>query len=78
MPLYSACCNDIGDRLLAHRDGRAGPVGLASAHERPLDVALLETLRARAVDVRDDLGTLYAPSALCPDLVVGTIDALSS
>jgi uncharacterized protein len=43
---------------LAHRDGCAAPVVLASTHERTLDVVPLEALREHAVDVPDDLGSL--------------------
>ncbi len=51
-------CVTAGNWLLAYRDGRAAPVVLASTHERTLDVVPLEALRAHAVDVPDDLGSL--------------------
>ncbi|KUH99851.1 DUF2237 domain-containing protein [Mycobacterium sp. IS-3022] len=44
--------------LKAHQDGFAAPVVLASTHERTLEVVSLEALRAYAVDVPDDLGSL--------------------
>ncbi len=42
----------------AHQDGVAAPVVLASTHERALEVAPLEWLRAHAVDVPADPGSL--------------------
>jgi uncharacterized protein len=44
--------------LRAHRDGAAAFVVLASTHERALDVVPLEALRAHAVDVPADPGSL--------------------
>jgi uncharacterized protein len=51
-------CVTAGNWLLAHRDGRAAPVVLASTHERTLDVVPLDVLREHAVDVPDDLSSL--------------------
>ena len=42
----------------AQRDGHACPVVLAATHERTLDLVSMEDLRAHAVDVPDDLGSL--------------------
>lgn len=44
--------------LQSYADGAAAPVVLASTHERALEVVPLEALRAHAVDVPDDPGTL--------------------
>lgn len=44
--------------LQAHQEGTAAPVVLASTHERALEVVSLEVLRAYAVDVPDDPGSL--------------------
>ena len=51
-------CVTAGNWLVAYRDGCAAPVVLACTHERTLDVVPLEVLRAHAVDVPDDLGSL--------------------
>ena len=51
-------CVTAGNWLIAHRDGCAAPVVLASTHQRTLDVVPLATLRKHAVDVPDDLGSL--------------------
>src|ERR1700753_266113 len=51
-------CVTAGNWLLAYRDGFAAPVGLASTHERSLEVVPLEALQENAVDVPDDLGGL--------------------
>lgn len=66
MPAYRFPGLRPGDRwcvtapnwLRAHEDGCAAPVVLACTHERALDVVPLDTLRAYAVDVPDDLGGL--------------------
>jgi uncharacterized protein (DUF2237 family) len=44
--------------LQAHEDGAAAPVVLAATHERALDVIPLEVLRAHAVDVPADPGSI--------------------
>ena len=44
--------------LQAHQDGAPAPVVLASTHERALEVVPLEFLRANAVDVPADPGSL--------------------
>jgi uncharacterized protein (DUF2237 family) len=66
MPEYRFPGLSPGDRwcvtavnwLRAHNDGCAAPVVLASTHERTLEVVPLEVLKAYAVDVPDDLGSL--------------------
>ncbi len=44
--------------LQAHEDGAAAPVVLAATHERALDVIPLDVLRAHAVDVPADPGSI--------------------
>lgn len=44
--------------LESYLEGIAAPVVLASTHERALDIVPLDALRAYAVDVPDDLGSL--------------------
>ncbi|MBJ8343333.1 DUF2237 family protein [Antrihabitans sp. YC2-6] len=44
--------------LQSHADGKAAPVVLAATNVRALDLIPLETLRAYAVDVPDDLAGL--------------------
>jgi uncharacterized protein (DUF2237 family) len=44
-------CVTAGNWLLAHREGAAAFVVLASTHERALDVVPLDALRQHAVDV---------------------------
>ena len=44
--------------LQAYRDQVAGPVVLAATHERATDIVPLELLRAHAVDVPSDPGSL--------------------
>jgi hypothetical protein len=44
--------------LQAYRDGKAAPVVLASTHVRALDIVPIEALRAHAVDVPADPGSL--------------------
>lgn len=44
--------------LQSYHEGVAAPVVLTSTHERALDVVPLEALRANAVDVPDDPGSL--------------------
>ncbi|SRX94260.1 hypothetical protein [Conexibacter woesei DSM 14684] [Mycobacterium shimoidei] len=51
-------CVTAANWLVAHRDGCAAPVVLASTHERALETVPLEVLRQYAVDVPDDLGSL--------------------
>src|SRR3984957_4762978 len=51
-------CVTAGNWLLAHRDGFAAPVVLASTHQRTLDIVPLEALQEHAVDVPDDPGGL--------------------
>lgn len=51
-------CVTAGNWLLAHRDGAAAFVVLASTHERALDIVLLDVLREHAVDVPADPGAL--------------------
>jgi uncharacterized protein (DUF2237 family) len=51
-------CVTARNWLLAHRDGYASPVVLASTHENTLTLVPLEVLRQYAVDVPDDLGDL--------------------
>jgi uncharacterized protein len=51
-------CVTAGNWLLAHRDGFAAPVVLASTHERTLQVVPFDVLQEYAVDVPDDLGSL--------------------
>jgi uncharacterized protein len=64
MPLYGFPGLNPGDRwcvtartwLLAHEDGAAAYVVLASTHERALEVVSLEALQEHAVDVPADPG----------------------
>jgi uncharacterized protein (DUF2237 family) len=51
-------CVVAANWLRAHQDGAACFVVLAATHERALDIVPLETLRAYAVDVPGDPGTL--------------------
>jgi uncharacterized protein (DUF2237 family) len=51
-------CVTARNWLLAHQDGCAAPVVLASTHESTLDVVPLTVLQEHAVDVPDDLGGL--------------------
>ena len=53
-------CVTAANWLLAHEDGAAAYVVLASTHERALDAVPLETLRELAVDVPADPGALDA------------------
>ncbi len=66
LPQYRFPGLEAGDRwcvtaanwLLAHEDGAAAYVVLASTHERALDIVPLEVLREHAVDVPADPGAL--------------------
>jgi uncharacterized protein (DUF2237 family) len=66
VPEYSFPGLEPGDRwcvtaanwLLAHEDGAAAYVVLASTHERALDIAPLPALREHAVDVPADPGAI--------------------
>ncbi|MCG5432424.1 DUF2237 domain-containing protein [Mycobacterium sp. MYCO198283] len=49
-------CVTARNWLLAHHDGRAAAVVLASTHENTLELIPLEVLQQYAVDVPDDLG----------------------
>lgn len=51
-------CVTAANWLLAHEDGAAAFVVLASTHERALDIVPLEVLREHAVDVPEDPGAL--------------------
>ncbi|MDQ6607866.1 MAG: DUF2237 domain-containing protein [Actinomycetota bacterium] len=51
-------CVTAANWLRAHEDGAAAYVMLASTHERALDIVALEVLRAHAVDVPGDPGSL--------------------
>jgi uncharacterized protein len=51
-------CVVAGRWLQSYEAGFAAPVVLASTHERALDVIPIEALRALAVDVPDDPGSL--------------------
>ena len=51
-------CVTAANWLRAHEAGAAAAVVLASTHERCLDIVPLDVLRAYAVDVPDDLGSL--------------------
>jgi uncharacterized protein (DUF2237 family) len=51
-------CVTAANWLLAHNDGAAAYVVLASTHERTLDVVALDVLRQHAVDVPPDTSTL--------------------
>jgi uncharacterized protein (DUF2237 family) len=51
-------CVTARNWLLAHEDGAAAFVVLASTHERALDVVPLEALRKHAVDVPADTGSI--------------------
>lgn len=51
-------CVTAPNWLLAHHDGAAAPVVLASTHERALDIVSLDILRQYAVDVPDDPAVL--------------------
>ncbi len=51
-------CVTAANWLRAHLDGVAAPVVLASTHERALEIVPLEILRAHAVDVPPDPGSL--------------------
>lgn len=51
-------CVTAANWLVAHRDGCAAPVVLASTHERALEMVPIDVLRHYAVDVPDDLGSL--------------------
>lgn len=51
-------CVTVVNWLLAHDDGRAAPVVLASTHERTLEVVPLATLMEHKIDVPDDLADL--------------------
>ena len=66
LPLYQFPGLTPGDRWCvvaarwwqAYRDGAPAPVVLASTNRRALEIVPLEALRACAVDVPDDLGSL--------------------
>jgi uncharacterized protein len=66
IPQYGFAGLQPGDRwcvcaarwLQAYTDGAAAPVVLAATHARALEVVPLEALRAHAVDVPADPGTL--------------------
>jgi uncharacterized protein (DUF2237 family) len=49
-------CVTARNWLLAHQEGSAAPVVLASTHQSTLDVVPLTVLQEHAVDVPDDLG----------------------
>jgi uncharacterized protein len=51
-------CVTARNWLLAHEDGAAAFVVLASTHERTLDIVPLEVLQEHAVDVPADPGAL--------------------
>ena len=51
-------CVTAGNWLRAYEDGAAAYVVLASTHERALEIVPLEALRAMAVDVPADPGSL--------------------
>jgi uncharacterized protein (DUF2237 family) len=51
-------CVTARNWLLAHEDGAAAFVVLASTHERTLDIVPLEVLKEHAVDVPADPGAL--------------------
>lgn len=51
-------CVTARNWLRAHDDGLAGPVVLASTHERALEIVSLEALQEHAVDVPSDPGGL--------------------
>jgi uncharacterized protein (DUF2237 family) len=51
-------CVTARNWLLAHEDGAAAFVVLASTHERTLDIVPLEVLKKHAVDVPADPGAL--------------------
>ncbi len=51
-------CVVAGRWMQAYRAGVAAPVVLASTHERALEVIPIEFLRAQAVDVPEDPGSL--------------------
>ena len=54
-------CVTAANWLRAHEEGAAAYVVLASTHERARDVVPLAALRAHAVDVPADPGSLGAP-----------------
>ena len=66
MPMFHFPGLSPGDRwcvtarnwLLAHQDGAAAPVVLASTNERALDIVPLDLLKQYAVDVPDDPAAL--------------------
>jgi len=68
MPMYGFPGLVPGDRwcvtaanwLIAHEDGAAALVVLASTHERALEVVPLDALREHAVDVPADPGSLLS------------------
>jgi uncharacterized protein (DUF2237 family) len=51
-------CVTASNWLVAHHDGVAAPVVLASTHERALDVVHLDILKRHGVDVPPDLSLL--------------------
>lgn len=51
-------CVTAANWFRAYQDGCAAPVVLACTHERTLDIVPLDALKANAVDVPDDLGSL--------------------
>lgn len=51
-------CVTAANWLLAHDDGAAAPVVLASTHEKALEIVPLGVLEENAVDVPEDLGGL--------------------
>jgi uncharacterized protein (DUF2237 family) len=66
MPLYRFPGLQPGDRwcvvasrwLESYEEGLAAPVVLASTHQRALELIPMEALRAKAIDVPDDPGSL--------------------
>jgi uncharacterized protein (DUF2237 family) len=51
-------CVTAANWLLAHQEGAAAYVVLASTHERVLDIVPLEALKEHAVDVPSDPGSI--------------------